>query len=318
MSQTAAAIWSALPHHSPNDNRNIQMDQPQRAPSAQYINSPFDLADLLNPRDNKRMSLDYSSASPSSNGQHPPYQSQNDFDQALSGLHGGPQGSAHPSHIQTHGFDQGDGMDLSAETSNYEFFSSANAHNAFGARYRTNASSSSSLGQGGFPGLSGEGLYPNSQSPFGDFSAPSQQHPYDLVSGLPSSYSSGKVSPLTPSDPVIGLQGGHGGFSGLPGAPNGVGKDYSSQCVFAFFSFSLLPRAHSLIERLISSSAASPPNTLMISPTAPHLDWAFRLRERLCMALAATAVISMARLRKEMRACPLSYTTGNPSTWCAA
>lgn len=231
MSQTAAAIWSALPgHHSASpDNRNFNsgMDQPRSAPS--FINPAFDLADILNPQSarEKRMSLDYQNSASQPNGAqgtHPSYSS--DFDQAMNGLHNGAQ--SHSGHMPAPGFDQTDGMDLSSEQNNYEYFSPSSGPNPFGARYRTNASSSSSLGQS-FGGLASEGLYPHAPSPFADSmsSFAPNHNSFDLVNSLPSSYSSGKVSPLTPNDPVIGLQNSPG-FPGLGGAPNGVGKDFSS------------------------------------------------------------------------------------------
>ncbi|KAF9062429.1 hypothetical protein BDP27DRAFT_1271619 [Rhodocollybia butyracea] len=78
------------------------------------------------------------------------------------------------------------------------------------ARYRGNASG---------PNF-GDGLY--SQQSFND-SVPSfgssNGNPYDMIHSLPSSYGSGKVSPLTPNDPV-----GPGLHHPFPG-----GKDFSSQ-----------------------------------------------------------------------------------------
>ena len=203
-----------------------------RNPSAPFINPPFDLVDILNPSRDKRMSLDSSPSAPPSAGpqsQHS-YPSQPEFDQSLNALHNQPPPSAHTTHLNGQSFEHsGDPMDMTAEQSGYEFFPPTNGSNGFGSRYRTNASSSSSLGQG-FNGLPSDGLYPHSASPFSDsmasFSATSQ-HSYGLVDGLPSSYSSGKVSPLTPSDTVMGLQNSPG-FPTLPGS-NGVGKDYPSQ-----------------------------------------------------------------------------------------
>jgi hypothetical protein len=247
MSQTAAAIWSALPPHSSSpdsrNNYNNSSTMEARNPSAPFINPPFDLVDILNPARDKRMSLDYPNSAPPSAGaqsQHS-YSQQQEFDHSMGGLHNGAS-NGHSNHMNGQGFDHpSDAMDMNAEQSGYEFFSPSNGANGFGSRYRTNASSSSSLGQG-FNGLSSaDGLYPHSASPFSDsmasFSATSQ-HSYDLVNGLPSSYSSGKVSPLTPSDPVMGLQNSPG-FPSLPGA-NGVAKDYPSQ-----YSDLLADRRHS-------------------------------------------------------------------------
>lgn len=69
---------------------------------------------------------------------------------------------------------------------------------AFGSGYRTNGSSSSSLGPPRY-GINSDGMY---HSSFPDASyPPSNGNPYDIGS-LPSSYSNGgKVSPLTPTDP---------------------------------------------------------------------------------------------------------------------
>lgn len=259
MSQTAAAIWSAYPSASPDSinrngysssNNNNNMDQPRSNPS--FISPAFDLADILNPasRADKRMSLDYASSAPGS--AHPQYASSpNDFDSLSASLHAGPNAQQqHANHLGAGssggggggggggGYDQGgDGMDLGgsgAPDQPYEYFSSSNGGNPFGSRYRTNASSSSSLGQG-FSALGPDALYPHAPSPFGDSMsafAPSGAHgPFgDLVGGLPSSYSSGKVSPLTPNDP---LGGGLQGPSGFPGLGGGGGGPKSEGSAFA-------------------------------------------------------------------------------------
>ncbi|KAJ7496089.1 jkappa-recombination signal binding protein [Mycena galericulata] len=136
----------------------------------------WDLADILNPSSaparidparERKMSLDFP------HSQHGMY-AQSDLDQAFN-LH--PDGR--PPHQQH--YDQ-DG-------------------HPFDSRYRTNASSSSSLGPPAF-GMNGDGMY--SHSSFPDASYPQNPNPYDIPS-LPSSYSSGKVSPLTPTDPVGGI-----------------------------------------------------------------------------------------------------------------
>ncbi|KAH8119101.1 LAG1-DNAbind-domain-containing protein [Phellopilus nigrolimitatus] len=168
------------------------------------------------------MSLDYSPNSQHASAQsqqHSGYPSSSDFDRALSGIHSGPQSAQHSNHISASHYDQADGMDIAPEQS-YEYFSSSNGGAPFGARYRTNASSSSSLGQSY---LGSDALYPHAPSPFTDSMssfAPSHNS-FDLVNGLPSSYSSGKVSPLTPNDSVIGLQNS----PGFPGLSNGINKD---------------------------------------------------------------------------------------------
>ncbi|KAG6831673.1 hypothetical protein H0H92_008316 [Tricholoma furcatifolium] len=81
----------------------------------------------------------------------------------------------------------------------YDVFPPHSASSFSSNRYRTNASSSSSIG----PNYS-DSLY--SHSSFSD-SAPSftGSASYDLINSLPSSYGSGKVSPLTPSDPASAI-----------------------------------------------------------------------------------------------------------------
>jgi hypothetical protein len=72
--------------------------------------------------------------------------------------------------------------------------------------------------------MNSDGMYPH--PPFGDSVPPfanSGGNPYDMINSLPSSYGSGKVSPLTPSDPV-------GGLHHAPGFPPSLGgKDFTSQ-----------------------------------------------------------------------------------------
>ncbi|RDB25129.1 Suppressor of hairless [Hypsizygus marmoreus] len=101
---------------------------------------------------------------------------------------------------------------------NYDVFPGPSSAPFSSHRYRTNASSSSSLGPG-YP-INPDGLY--SHPTFGD-SVPSfgpNSNPYDMINSLPSSYGSGKVSPLTPSDPVGGLH---------HSAPFPNNKDFNSQ-----------------------------------------------------------------------------------------
>ncbi|TFK16753.1 hypothetical protein FA15DRAFT_740506 [Coprinopsis marcescibilis] len=105
------------------------------------------------------------------------------------------------------------------EHSNYDLFPNNQQGAPFSSqRYRTNASSSSSLGHS--YAMNSEAIY--SHSSFSDsvpsFGSPNG-NPYDMINGIPSSYSSGKVSPLTPSDPVGGI---HHSFP-----PSVNGKDYS-------------------------------------------------------------------------------------------
>ncbi|KAJ3511606.1 hypothetical protein NMY22_g15594 [Coprinellus aureogranulatus] len=95
--------------------------------------------------------------------------------------------------------------------SNYDLFhSNGNGAGFNSQRYRTNASSSSSLNQG--YGMNSDNMYP--QGSYGDSvpSYPSNGNPYEMNNSLPSSYSSGKVSPLTPQDPTGGLHHNGGPF----------------------------------------------------------------------------------------------------------
>ncbi len=104
---------------------------------------------------------------------------------------------------------------------NYELLPNSNGSLSSQA-YRTNASSSSSLGHN--YGMSSENIYSHPQ--FNDsvpsFAGSNGSNPYDIIGGLPSSYnssSSGKVSPLTPSDPVSG-------FNAPPDFPPALVKDF--------------------------------------------------------------------------------------------
>ncbi|KAK7053443.1 hypothetical protein VNI00_004069 [Paramarasmius palmivorus] len=92
------------------------------------------------------------------------------------------------------------------ERSSYDLFSQSANPNSFPQRFRQDASSS-------YPMNGDNGIY--SQS-FNDSFAPSNGVSYDMISSLPSSYSSGKVSPLTPSDSVPTMP-----------PPHFNGKDYS-------------------------------------------------------------------------------------------
>ncbi|KXN91022.1 hypothetical protein AN958_03089 [Leucoagaricus sp. SymC.cos] len=94
--------------------------------------------------------------------------------------------------------------------SNYDIFPSSASNGSLSSQaYRTNASSSSSLGHG-YGGINSDNIYShpfNASVP--SFTGSSDNNPYDIMgAGLPSSYnssSSGKVSPLTPSDSVSGF-----------------------------------------------------------------------------------------------------------------
>ncbi|KAJ3560738.1 hypothetical protein NP233_g10640 [Leucocoprinus birnbaumii] len=121
--------------------------------------------------------------------------------------------------------DNTESMDTS-DHSNYDLFPSSASNGSLSSQaYRTNASSSSSLGHG--YGMNSESLY--SHPPFNDsvpsFTGSDGGNPYGMMPGLPSSYnssSSGKVSPLTPSDSVSG-------FNPSPDFPPSIGvKDFQS------------------------------------------------------------------------------------------
>ena len=229
MSQTAA-IWSGLPPHaqSPESRNGYASPGMDHGRPASYMGSPFDFADILNPARDKRMSLDYS-PSPSASSHSGPAPQHGKSSAHLSvffirselTLMALMLGHA-PGHLSGPGFDQQEGMDVAQEQNGFDYFPGANGA-AFGTRYRTNASSSSSLGQG-YSNMGSEQLYPHAPSPFADslssFSQPSHNS-FDLVNGLSSSYSSGKVSPLTPNDPVIGLQSS----PGFPNLGGGVSKE---------------------------------------------------------------------------------------------
>lgn len=125
--------------------------------------------------------------------------------------------------LPANGFDHGDGMEVS-ESPNYDLFSNSPTHSFASQRYRTNASSSSSLGQN--YGLGGDSVYSHS---FND-SVPSfhSSNSYDVGHSLPSSYGSGKVSPLTPND-AMQPPSLYNSQSGI----NGIGKEYPSQNGFS-------------------------------------------------------------------------------------
>lgn len=169
---------------------------------------PLGRWDLLD-RD-KKMSLEFQAGNPQA--QHNMYP-QPDIDPAFN--IDGSNPPSHP-HLQHHPFDHAEPMDT-AEHSSYSIFPDSNSTAAFSSqRYRTNASSSSSLGPG--YGINSDNIY--SHSTFAD-SVPSfngsNGNPYDIISTL----SSGKVSPLTPSDTGLHHQ------NSFP--PAVAGKDYPPQ-----------------------------------------------------------------------------------------
>lgn len=127
---------------------------------------------------------------------------QADLDQAFNSLQ---TDNTSPSHhlsqtIPQHNFDHTESTREVADHPSYDLFS--NNNNSFASqRYRANSSSSSSLGPAY---ISPDGVY--SHASFGD-SVPSfgsASTPYDIMSNV--SYSSGKVSPLTPNDAMTGIQ----------------------------------------------------------------------------------------------------------------
>ena len=100
----------------------------------------------------------------------------------------------------------------------YEIYPGSSSSSFSSNRYRTNASSSSSLGPN--YNMSSENLYshPSYSDSVPSF-GPSNGNPYDMITSLPSSYGSGKVSPMTPTDPA-------GGLHHLSPYPSG-GKEFS-------------------------------------------------------------------------------------------
>jgi recombining binding protein suppressor of hairless len=160
-----------------------------------------------NPSSEPRMSLDYSAAGP-----HAPsgLYGQPDLDNAPNSMrHSEALASSPPlrrgaGNLHAH---HQEGLDL-PEHSNYDLFTTSSGQNGSftSQRYRNGASSSSSLGHN--YGLNTDGGYPHPS--YGDsvpsFGSPGSS-PYDVVhSSLPSSsYSSSRVSPLTPNETIVGL-----------------------------------------------------------------------------------------------------------------
>ncbi|KAG9316214.1 LAG1-DNAbind-domain-containing protein [Chiua virens] len=117
--------------------------------------------------------------------------------------------TASPSHhhlsqsIPPQNFDHAEPMDV-PDHPPYDLF---NTNPSFSSRYRANSNSSSSLG----PSYNMPQDQPYPRSSFSD-AVPAFSHSngssYDMMGSVPSSYSgsSGKVSPLTPSDPMSGMQ----------------------------------------------------------------------------------------------------------------
>lgn len=156
------------------------------------------------------MSIDFST-NPAQN-----MYAQSELDQSFSSIQGNDLNNSHP-HSNGHMNMNGHSNDSLDMDHNYDIFSGNGANGLSSQRYRSNTTSSLN---GSNYGLGVDPMY--SQNSFND-SIPSfshsNSHPYDLMSSLPSSYSSGKPSPLTPSD---GLQN-PSAFS----FTNGHSKDFS-------------------------------------------------------------------------------------------
>lgn len=164
------------------------------------------------------MSIDYNA-----NGSHQSLFSQNDIDHSFSSIQAGDlsSGAAHSGSHLSHSLERSESLDVPDHPS-YDIFASTGSSGSLASqRYRNNASSSSSLGPS-YP-LGVDTMYPPSSYPDSLPSFHSNSHPYDIISSLPSSYSSGKPSPLTPND-VSGLPH-HSSFP----FSNGQSKDFPSQ-----------------------------------------------------------------------------------------
>jgi recombining binding protein suppressor of hairless len=161
-----------------------------RPPQHQEHNR-WQLPDIHTSRD-KNMSIDFQQSNT-----HSLY-SQPDIDQSF--IH--TSNSSSPTHTQLnslhHPFDQSEPMDT-ADHHSYGLFSDSSSSAPFTSQhYRTNASSSSSLGP---PyGINSKNMYTHPSFTDPAFNG-SNGNTYDIMSGI----SSGKVSPLTPADSVNGL-----------------------------------------------------------------------------------------------------------------
>jgi hypothetical protein len=148
------------------------------------------------------MSIDFSNRLP--NTPHSLYP-QTDVDQSFNTLHNGPSSPTHPhvaSSIQAHHYEHTEALSV-PEQPQYDLFTNSPSASSFTSpRYRTNASSSSSLGPA-YNSMNGDTMY--SHPSFGDnlpsFSG-SNRNTFDMMGISPSFNSSGKVSPLTPTDSV--------------------------------------------------------------------------------------------------------------------
>lgn len=164
---------------------------------------------------------------------------QGDLDQAMSGLQNGDHITHHnmSSGMVANGYDHNDTLDV-PEQGGYDMYPNPQSPSSFtNQRYRTNASSSSSLGP-----TYAMGADPMFAHPFDNTmpSFPGGGNPYEIGHSLPSSYNSGKISPLTPNDNIQQhtlFNGGkdYAAQNGYPSllpdrrAPNGYNPDYSDE-----------------------------------------------------------------------------------------
>ncbi|THH20915.1 hypothetical protein EUX98_g8497 [Antrodiella citrinella] len=204
--------------------------------------SEFDLlkASPVHHGRDRRMSLDFGSSS--SQGMY----NQHDMDSAYSSMHPSdlpPSHNPSSSHLMNgHNIDRSDALDM--EHGSYDIFSNSGSGSLASQRYRANASSSSSLGPNYALGV--DTMY--SQNSFNDQLPPfhpPNSHGYDLMGSLPSSYSSGKPSPLTPNDSVTSLP--HP--AGYSFSSNGHQKDFPHHS----FPDSILDRRLSTVSSTYSS-----------------------------------------------------------------
>ncbi|KAI0268759.1 hypothetical protein BC834DRAFT_867121 [Gloeopeniophorella convolvens] len=192
-----AATW----HHLPSDARSdFAMNSPDAPQSARPELSRWELGEILK-----------SSTVPSPSGphpsSHPPFLS-SQFDQPI---------DSHPSHsaghLPMHSFDS-DKMDVSEHS--YDIFHPPQP--PFHQRIRSNTSPAAPSGYGINSEPMYSGMFPHDSVPTFH---PSNGGPYDMMSSMSSSLSSGKATPLTPNDPIGGLP-----FSSGP--LGGIKQDYTS------------------------------------------------------------------------------------------
>jgi len=210
------------------DNTFSSTTAPRPVPAPSDLHR-WDLLEILNPplspsphARSRKMSLDFSTKAPQS------LYGQSDLDQSFNvpSSENASILSCFVFFLVTHHELQTEGMD-GADHPSYELFSSSASGSSLSSQaYRTNASSSSSLGHG--YGMNSDNIY--NHPPFNESVSPyagsNGGNPFDIMgAGLPSSYnsgSSGKVSPLTPNDPVSG-------FNPPPDFSQSVGvKDFQS------------------------------------------------------------------------------------------